>query len=116
MPMRIAIYSDFAYRRHGGRTYAEQAFAVFLGGLSQLVQESTLLGRLDPKNEPWHFVLPDSIVYAPLPHYRRASEPLGVLTAAGRSGVRFWRALGRADVAFLFGPNPLALAFGVMTM
>jgi glycosyltransferase involved in cell wall biosynthesis len=111
--LRLAVYSDFSYRRSDGRVYAEQAFAVFLCGLRELVERLTLVGRLDPDETRWHFPVPSAVDYSPLPHYRSLSRPLGVLSATGRSAARFWRVLDDADTVLLFGPNPLAILFAL---
>jgi glycosyltransferase involved in cell wall biosynthesis len=112
--LRLGAYSDFPYRRHAGRVYAEQAFVVFLLGLSASVERLVLIGRLDPQPEPWHFPLPESTRYEPLPYYRRLSNPLNVLIVLGRSAVLFWRALSDVDTVWLFGPNPLAVMFTLL--
>lgn len=114
--MRIVIYSDFAYRQYEGRTYAEQPFVIFLTALASLIGDVTLLGRLEPADRSWHFPLPQTVRYVPLPYYRSASEPLAVLTAGGRSARRFWRALTQADTALLFGPSPLAVVFALLAL
>jgi glycosyltransferase involved in cell wall biosynthesis len=112
--VRLAVYSDFAYRRHGGAVYAEQAFVIFLVGLRDYVDRLVLLGRLDPAPRPWHFELPDTVDYEALPHYSSLSEPWSVLSAIGGSVKRFWRVLGEVDVVWLFGPNPLAVLFALL--
>jgi glycosyltransferase involved in cell wall biosynthesis len=114
--LRLAVYCDFPYRRYRGRTYAGQAFVVFLLGLTELVDQLVLIGRIDPTDAPWHFALPDEVSYRPLPHYERMSEPLGVLGALGRSVQRFWRVLDEVDAVWLFGPNPLAILFALLAM
>ena len=114
--MRIVIYSDFAYREYQGRTYAEQPFVIFLTALAEQVDHVTLIGRLDPTDEPWHFPLPQRVSYVALPYYRRASDPLTVLVAARRSALRFWRALSHGDTALVFGPSPLAVVFALLAL
>ena len=114
--VRILIYSDFAYRRHEGGIYAEQPFAIFLTTLAGLVQHVTLVGRLDPADEPWHFPLPPTVGYLALPYYGHAFNPLAVLAATAGSASRFWRALAQADTALLFGPSPLAVVFAVLAL
>jgi glycosyltransferase involved in cell wall biosynthesis len=112
--LRLAVYSDFAYRRHADRVYAEQAFVVFLLGLNDYVQHLVLVGRLDPAPQPWHFPLPESAEYHALPHYPKLSKPLKVFTALGASAGRFWHTLEEIDAVWLFGPNPLAIVFAVL--
>jgi glycosyltransferase involved in cell wall biosynthesis len=114
--LRLAVYSDFPYRRSNGRVYAEQAFVVFLCGLAEFLDGLTLVGRLDPDPAAWHFRVPGTVAYQPLPHYARLSRPFGVLSATARSARRFWRLLDETDTALLFGPNPLAVVFALMTL
>ena len=114
--MRLAVYSDFPYRRHDGRLYAGQAFVIFLVGLSELVEHLILVGRLDPLDTPWHFPVPDEIEYRALPHYAQVSEPASLLGALGRSVRSFWRVLDDVDTVWLFGPHPLAILFAVLAM
>lgn len=112
--MRLAVYSDFAYRRHEGHVYAEQAFIIFLLGLEELVERLVLVGRLDPQARLWHFPLPGSVEYQPLAHYPRLDNPLKVLAALGSSVRGFWRVLDGVDTVWLFGPNPVAIVFAVL--
>lgn len=114
---RLAVYCDFPYRRHEGRVYAEQAFVSFLIGVSEALDgppgSFTLMGRLDPQEGPWHFPVPESVRFVPLPHYPSLSSPGRVLTAVGRSIGRFWHVLDNVETVWLFGPNPLAVAFAL---
>jgi glycosyltransferase involved in cell wall biosynthesis len=117
---RVAVYCDFPYRRHQGALYAEQAFASFLAGVSQALGEPAgslvLIGRLDPEDRPWHFRLPESLRFAALPHYPSLGSPGRVAAALGRSIARFWRALDNVDTVWLFGPNPVAVAFALAAL
>lgn len=112
--MRLAVYCDFPYRRHGGRVYAEQAFVLFLLGLREHLEALVLLGRLDPTPASWHFELPPGVQYEPLAHYGSLAEPLSVLRAIAGSMRSFWRVLGEVDTVWLFGPNPLAVLFALL--
>jgi glycosyltransferase involved in cell wall biosynthesis len=112
--LRLAIYCDFPYRRHAGKIYAEQSFILFLLGMRDFVQELVVVGRLDPQTSPWHFPLPDSIGYDPLPYYRALSNPLAALWTTAASARRFWATLRSVDTVWLFGPNPLALVFALL--
>jgi glycosyltransferase involved in cell wall biosynthesis len=114
--LRLAVYCDFPYRRHQDRTYAGQAFVLFLLGLGGFVDRLILVGRLEPEPTPWHFPLPDYAEYEPLPHYADLSRLPAVLRAAARSARRFWRVLDDVDTVWLFGPNPLAVMFALLAM
>src|SRR5215210_3716510 len=112
--MRLAVYSDFGYRRSGGRLWAEMPVVLFLAELATHFSSVTLVGRLDPSQEPWHHEVPAGVRLAPLPHYAALSRPADLLRAAGRSVVRFWRVLDEADAVLLFGPHPLVPAFAAL--
>lgn len=114
------MYCDFPYRLHEGRLYAEQAFASFLAGVSDALAEHSgqlvLIGRLDPRNEQWHFALPESVQFVPLPHYPNLNSPARVLAVLARSIRSFWRTLDDVETVWLFGPNPLAVAFALAAL
>jgi glycosyltransferase involved in cell wall biosynthesis len=112
--VRVAVYSDFAYRRRGDAIWAEQAFVLFAAGLADCVDELLLVGRLDPEPGRWHYRLPRGVELVPLPHYGRLSNPLRALAAMLRSLGRFWRLLGRVDCVWLMGPHPLSIAFALL--
>src|SRR5215213_7111696 len=82
--MRLAVYSDYSYRRLDGALWAEVAFARFLAGL------------------------------APLPYYRTLANPIEPARAFLISLRRFWKLLSHVDAVWLLGPHPLAVAFGVL--
>jgi len=48
--MRVAVYSDYAYRRNEDGIYTDQAFALFVSGLADHVSKLVMVGRLDPKS------------------------------------------------------------------
>jgi glycosyltransferase involved in cell wall biosynthesis len=112
--VRLAIFCDFSYRRAGGALWAELAFARFLAGVAEAVDSATLVGRLDPRESPWHHRVPDEINFQPLPFYAslaRPAEAARTMVGAVRS---FWRVLDRVDAVWLFGPHPLAVAFAAV--
>ena len=113
-PLRLAVYSDFAYRRDGDAVWAQEAFALFCARLSECVDRLVLVGRLDPRPGRWHYRLPGSVEFAPLPHYAELSHPLAAVRGARRSLLAFWRALDGVDAVWLLGPHPLALAFAAL--
>src|SRR5437588_1345438 len=112
--MRLAVYSDFSYRREGNALFAELPFVLFLIGLVPHFERVVLVGRLDPSPGRLPYSVPSSMELAPLPHYARLSDPRGALVAAVGSLRRFWRVLDHVDVVWLLGPHPLALAFALL--
>jgi glycosyltransferase involved in cell wall biosynthesis len=113
--VRVAAYSDFAYRRDGDALFAEEAFSLFIARLADFVDRLVLVGRLDPAPGPWHHRLRDDVQLVPLPYY---SSLAGAPALAGwpRSLRRFWRLLGTVDTVWLLGPHPLALAFALLAL
>ena len=59
--MRLAVYTDYVYRREGGAVYAERAFALFLAALADHVERLVIVGRLDPRSGASHYRLPDTV-------------------------------------------------------
>jgi glycosyltransferase involved in cell wall biosynthesis len=113
-PLRIAVYTDYAYRRSEGAIYAERAFAIFLTELARHCERFVLVGRVsDEVGEP-RYRIPDSIEFAPLPFYRALSRPLEAGGALAGSLRRFWRVLDRVEVVWVLGPHPLAIAFAAL--
>ena len=112
--MRLAVYADFGYRRGEGRLWAEMPVVLFIGGLVGHFASVTLIGRLDPRPGRWHHPVPAGVAFAPLPHYPALSRPVGLLRAAARSLVHFWRVLDDVDSVWLFGPHPLVVGFAAL--
>jgi glycosyltransferase involved in cell wall biosynthesis len=109
--MRLAVYTDYKYRRDDAGVYAEKAFTLFIARLADQLDGLVLLGRVDPEPGRWHYRLPDSISFVPLPWYRTLAKPLSVVPAMLRSVSRFWRALDDVDGVWLLGPHLLSIAF-----
>jgi glycosyltransferase involved in cell wall biosynthesis len=109
--MRVAVYTDYKYRRDAGSVYAEKAFALFLGRLARDLDGLVLLGRLDPRPGEWHYRLPPTVNFVPLPWYPTLARPLAAAPPMVRSMRCFWRALDGVDVVWLLGPHLLSLAF-----
>jgi glycosyltransferase involved in cell wall biosynthesis len=109
--MRLAVYTDYKYRRDADGVYAEKAFTLFLGRLAHDLDGLVLLGRLDPRPGRWHYRLPPSVTFVPLPWYPTLARPLAAAPAMVRSIRRFWRVLDGVDVVWLLGPHLLSLAF-----
>jgi glycosyltransferase involved in cell wall biosynthesis len=109
--VRLAVYTDYVYKRRDGQIYAQRAFALFLARLGREVEELAITGRLDPEPGESYYRLPDDVEFVPLPHYASLARPLSALPAMARSVGRFWRLLGRVDAAWLLGPYPLSFVF-----
>ncbi len=111
--MRLAVYTDYAYHRHGGGVFAERAFALFLSRLRPHVERLTLIGRLSPPSGAARYPVGD-VELVELPYYPRLSEPLRAAPALIRSLGSFWRAMANVDCVWLLGPHPLAIAFALV--
>ena len=109
--MRLAVYTDYKYRRDDMGVYAEKAFTLFIARLADELDGLVLLGRVDPEPGQWHYRLPDSISFVPLPWYRTLARPLSAAPAMVRSIRRFWRSLDDVDAVWLLGPHLLSIAF-----
>jgi glycosyltransferase involved in cell wall biosynthesis len=109
--VRLAVYTDYVYRREGDAVYAERAFALFLAGLADHVDRLVIVGRLDPRSGASHYRLPDSVEFVPLPHYSSLVDVRRSLPAMARSLGRFWRVLRDVDTAWLLGPYMLSVLF-----
>jgi len=112
--VRLAVYSDFGYRRADGRLWAELPVVAFLAGLAEHVEHLTLVGRLDPAPERWRHEVPAGVGFAPLPYYPSLARPADAARALGRSLRRFWRVLDSVDAVWLLGPHPLVPPFAVL--
>jgi glycosyltransferase involved in cell wall biosynthesis len=112
--MRLAVYTDYKYRRDATGVYAEKAFTLFIGRLADELDGLVLLGRVDPKPGRWHYRLSDSIRFVPLPWYGTLAKPLRAAPAMLRSIRRFWRALDGVDAVWVLGPHALSIAFLVV--
>ena len=109
--MRLAVYTDYVYRREDGAVYAERAFALFLAGLAAHVDRLVIVGRLDPRSGASHYRLPDDVEFVALPHYSSLVNVRESLPAMARSLGRFWRVLRDTDTAWLLGPYALSVLF-----
>ena len=110
--MRLAIYSDLAYRSDGDVVSTDQAFVRFVAELPPLVDEVVILGRLAPEPGRDPYALDrDGVRFVGLPHYRSVWDVAGVLRAARASCRTFAHELRAVDAVWLFGPHPMALLF-----
>ena len=112
---RLLVYTDYVYRRDAaGRVHAPRAFALFVAALRPHFDTLTVAGRLDPQPGRAHYRLPAGVSFVALPYYESAASPRSVAAAARGSLREFDRALRSADVAWVLGPQPLALAFAAL--
>jgi glycosyltransferase involved in cell wall biosynthesis len=111
--VRLAVYTDYAYRQHDGDVYAERAFALFIDALAAHVERLTLAGRLDPRPGTGRYRLTDALTFVPLPFYETVTRPLSAARAMLGSLRRFWRVLDDVDAVWVLGPSPLALLFAL---
>lgn len=114
--MRLAVFTDYAYKQRDGDVYAERAFALFLDTLAHGVERMTLVGRVDPRPGVGRYRLGRHVDFVALPFYETVTAPLAAARAMAASLRRFWRVLADVDVVWLLGPNPLALAFALQAL
>jgi glycosyltransferase involved in cell wall biosynthesis len=113
--VRLAVYTDYVYRREGQAVYAERAFAMFVAHLANSFERLVMAGRLAPEPGRWHYRLPEAIDYVPLPYYPSLARAASGAPAMLRSLRRFWRLLDEVDATWLLGPSPLSLAFAALS-
>lgn len=114
--MRIAVYTDYSYRREGGNLYGERAFVLFLGRLAKSFERVIVPGRLDQRPGRAHYRVADEIDFVALPFYESVTRPLQAGWAWLRSLRVFWKVLGEVDAVWLLGPHPLCLAFWLLAV
>ncbi len=114
--MRLAVYTDYTYRRDGGRIYAERAFALFLGELAEHLTRVTIVGKVDPQPGRLRYALPGRIEFVELPYFQSLTQTVGAVRGMARSLAAFWRVLGQVDGVWLLGPHPLALLFAGLAL
>jgi glycosyltransferase involved in cell wall biosynthesis len=108
---RVAVYTDYTYRRVDGNIYAERAFALFLVALAEYLDRLVIVGKVDPGHGRFHYQLPSHTGFVELPFYAALTRPYQASMAMARSLLTFWYLLGDVDGVWLLGPHPLALAF-----
>jgi glycosyltransferase involved in cell wall biosynthesis len=111
---RVAVYTDYTYRRADGRVFAERSFALFLLALAAHVERLVIVGKVDPRPGRSHYELPDEIGFVELPYFPALTRPGSAVSAMARSLTRFWKVLRHVDGVWLLGPHPLAVAFAAL--
>jgi glycosyltransferase involved in cell wall biosynthesis len=112
--VRVAVHTDYVYRKDGGDVFAERAFALFLARLADSLEGMVLVGRLDPDPGRSHYRLPKTLGFVPLPHYPSLLHPAKAIVATLRSVRRLWRTLDGVDSVWLLGPYLVGLVFLVL--
>ncbi len=114
--MRLAVYLDYVHRRDADGVYAPRAFALFVAGLRDQFERVTVTGRVDPEPGRSHYPIPRDIRFVEMPHYASAADALG-LARALRLALRRWNAVLRdVDVAWVLGPQGLAVPFALLAL
>jgi glycosyltransferase involved in cell wall biosynthesis len=112
--VKLAIYTDQSYWRGADGTISTaRSFVVFLGEMSQRLDQCVVVGPLADSPDPSHYLLPDAIRFVSLPA-RESSfalpSPRAVLSALRR----MWQLADEVDAFWLLGPNMLAPLFAVI--
>ncbi len=115
--MRLAVYTDYVYRREGDALYAERAFALFLAAVAELLDEVVLIGRLSSEPGRTDYRLPSGIELVPLPHHPGLMTNARSTTRALLGSIRpVWDLLPRVDAIWLLGPHPLVPVMAALAM
>jgi glycosyltransferase involved in cell wall biosynthesis len=114
--MRLAVYTDYVYRRVDGVVYAERAFALFLAALTPHVERLRLVGRLAPDGGQTRYALPGDVELAGLPHYDSLARPAQALRSLLGSIRPMWSALAEIDVVWILGPFPHAVLLTLVAL
>ena len=114
--MRVAVYSDFPYRRDTEGVSCDESFVLFACALARRADRLVLVGRLDPEPGRAAYGVPSGVRFAALPHYASLARPFAALRDSLRSLRRFDAVLREVDGVLLLGPHPLALAFALLAL
>ncbi len=112
--MRLAVYTDYTYRRDADGASGERAFVRFMTALDPYVDRLVLVGRLDPTPGRSHYPIPADVGLVGLPYYSSLTQPVRVASSLLRSVKHLWRALDDVDTVWLLGPYVHALTFGAL--
>jgi glycosyltransferase involved in cell wall biosynthesis len=115
-PVRLAVYTDYTYRRDADGVSGERAFVRFMTALRPAVERLVLVGRLDPAPGRSHYPLGDEVEFAGLPHYTSLTDPPAVAASLVGSARRFWRVLDDVDTVWLLGPYAHAIVFAGLAL
>jgi glycosyltransferase involved in cell wall biosynthesis len=114
--VRLAVYLDYVHRRDGRHVYAPRAFAVFVAGLRDEFERMVVAGRVAPEPGRSHYPIPPGIGFVEMPHYASAADA-PALARSLRLALRRWDAVLRdVDVAWVLGPQGLALPLALLAL
>ncbi len=119
---RLLVYSDTA---HGdvlvdgslgrGAVSVDYPFLVYVAEVARSFGETTIVGRYEARTG--EFVpMPEGLDLAPLPSYSSLASIREVVRSTVGTVRGFWRAVGRADVVWAFGPHPFAVLLGLVAI
>jgi glycosyltransferase involved in cell wall biosynthesis len=114
--MRLAVYTDYTYKRDAAGVTGERAFVRFMTGLRPLVDRLVLVGRVDPSPGRSHYPLGADVEFVGLPYYASLTDPLQVVRSLTGSARSFWRLLDEVDAVWLLGPYLHAFGFAVLAL
>ncbi|HEV2815030.1 MAG TPA: glycosyltransferase [Solirubrobacteraceae bacterium] len=112
--LRVAVYLDQAFWRDQEGVTTRRSFVVFLDAVAASFDRVLLLGRVAPEAGRADYAVPGNLEFVALPWYRNAADPIQVARALAGSVRRFWRVLRDVDMVWLFGPQPVAIAFAAL--
>jgi glycosyltransferase involved in cell wall biosynthesis len=114
--MRLVVYLDYVHSREGAAVYAPRAFSRFVTGLGEAFDRLTIAGRVDPRPGTSHYRLPGEVEFVELPYYASAAGGRELARAVVGS-LRAWNsALSGADVAWVLGPQGLAIPLALLAL
>jgi glycosyltransferase involved in cell wall biosynthesis len=109
--VRLAVYTDYAYRKDSeGTVYGERSFVLFLSALGKHVDRLVIVGRLNPTPGRSHYEVTDAD-FVPLPYHSTLTRPHEAIWSLIGSLRRFWRVLDDVDAVWLMGPYIHSIAF-----
>ncbi len=110
--LRIGVYIDFVYHSDGEGLSADQAVVKFITDLAPRVGEVVLFGRFSEDGMRAPYPIPaDRVRFIALPHYESVAHAGAMLRSMRRARSVFASEMDSIDVAWLFGPHPLSIAF-----
>ncbi len=112
--MRLAIFTDYTYRRDAEGLSGDRAFVRYMTALRPHTERLVLIGRENPESGRSHYAIPADVEVLGLPWYDSLSQPAAVLRSLGAGSTRFWRLLDDIDTVWLLGPYLHAVWFAVL--